>query len=164
MRKLLTSFEEQSDRVDYQLASFTVHINITERSILERSDEIKQTVDMHTQALIAELESHKTYVLKNIRNTKEELGRNVMMCENFVSYCRKAIEEADAVESIRIAEELRTRAGELKEKPSTKINQIPDIRFHQSDLDVATNLRNVVGNIQGEYWVYTDLGHTLVLL
>ena len=138
--KLLTSFEEQSDRVDEQLASFTVHINITERSIWERSDEIKQTVDMHTQALIAELESHKTYVLKNIQTTKEELQRNVMMCENFVSYCRKAVEEADAVESFRIADELKTRADELKRKPNTKLNKIPDIRFHQSDLDVATKL------------------------
>ena len=48
-----------------------------------------------------------------------------MMCENFVSLCQKAIEEDDAVESIRIADELRTRAEELKEIPIPELSKLP---------------------------------------
>ena len=45
-----------------------------------------------------------------------------MIFDNFVSYCQKAIEEADAVESSRIGEELKTRAGELKEMSFPKLD------------------------------------------
>ena len=75
----------------------------------------------------------------------------MMMCENFVSYCQKAIDEADAVESIRIGEELEIRAEELKEKQIPKFHKLPDIQFHPSDLDVATHLNKIFGNIRGEY-------------
>ena len=89
-------------------------------------------VDKHTQALIAKLESHKTQFLKNYQTTKEELQRNMMMCENFVSYCQKAIDEADTMESIRIADELKTRAEELEEKLVPELNELPEIQFHPS--------------------------------
>ena len=150
MKELLTSFEEQSDHIDEQLASFTVCIDTTEKNILERSEAIKQMVDMHTQALIAELESHKSHFLKNHQTTKEELQQRMMMCQNFVRYCEKAIEEADSVESIRISDELRTRAEELEQGIDPELNKLPEIQFHPSDLDVATNLHNIVGNVHGE--------------
>ena len=153
--EFLTIFEKQSDLVDKQLASFTIRTAAAEKDILERSEEIKQMVDMHTQALIAELESHRTHFLKNHQTTKEELQRCMMMCQNFVSYCQKAIEEADAVESIRIAEELKTRAEELEEL-FPKLNKLPKIEFQPSDLDVTTKLDNIVGNIIGElFFLYS---------
>ena len=150
VRNLLIIFKQQSDEVDEQLVSFTIRIDTAEKNILDRSEEIKLMVDRHTQALIAKLESHKTHFLKNYQSTKEELQRNMMMCENFVSYCQKAIDEADSVESIRIADELRTRAEELDEL-DPELNDLPKIQFHPSDLDVATHLHNIVGNVRGEY-------------
>ena len=78
----------------------------------------------------------------------------MMMCENFISCCEKAIEDkADAVESIRISEELKTRAEELKEKPVQELNELPNIQFQPSDLDDGTHthlLHNIFGNIQGK--------------
>ena len=150
--ELLANIKEQSDQVDEQLASFSNCIDTAERSILERSDAIKRMVDTHTQALLVKLSSHKTQFLKTLQTTKEELQRNMMMCENFVSYCQKAIKEADAVESIRIADELRTRADELKKQPISKCSNLPDIQFHPSDLDVAKNSNNIIGDIHGEYF------------
>ena len=147
---LLANIREQSDKVDKQLASFSRGIDTTERSILERSEAIKQMVDTHTQALLEQLGSHKTQCVKDIQTTKEELGRIMMMCENFVSYCQKAIEKADSVESIRIADELKTRARELKGKRIPKLNTFPDIQFLPSDLGISTNLNNIVGNIRGK--------------
>ena len=151
VREILTSLEEQYDQVDEQLASFTIRIDTTEKNILERSEKIKQMVERHTQALIADLNFHKTQLLENHRTTKEELQRSMAMCVSFVSYCQKAIEEADAVESIRIAEELRTRAEESEEEPVPELNEFPDIQFYPSDLEVATYLYNIVGNIHGKY-------------
>ena len=160
VNELLINIKIQSDEVDKQLAEFTLFIDTTENDILERSGAIKQMVEKHTQALLKKLKSHETHVLKNIQYTKEEFQKNMTKCENFVSYCQKAIEEADAVESIRMAEELRTRAEELKVMPIPELNKLPDIQFHQSDLDVATNLGNIVGNIHGRH----SFVHKLVVL
>ena len=143
--EILIKIKQESYGVDTQLASLSLCIETAEARILERSEEIKRMVERHTEALIAKLSSHKIQYLKSIQNKKEELQRNMMMCESFVSYCQKAIEEANAVESIRIADELRTRAEELKEKAISKCNNLPDIKFHSSDLDFATNLHNIIG-------------------
>ena len=122
---------------------------LPKRKFLETGEAIKRMVDMHTQAVIADLNSHKTHFLKTHLSTKEELQRNMMMCESFVSYCQKAIEEADAVESIRMADELRTRAEKLKEERITELVKLPNIQFLPSD--VAINLHNSFGNIHGKY-------------
>ena len=137
--KVLIKIKQGSDEVDKEIASFSFCIDTAERTC-ERSEEIRQMDERHTRALLVKLNSHKTTVLKNIQKTKEELQRNMMMCENFVSYCQKAIEEADAVESIRMADELRTRAEELKGKRIPKLNKLPDIKFLPSDFDIAANL------------------------
>ena len=145
----LAIVDQQSNEVDRQFAAFSICIDTAEKKILERGEAIKRMVDMHTQALTADLNSHKTHFLKNHLTTKEELQRNMMMCESFVSYCQKAIEEADAVESIRMADELRTRAEELKKGRITQLVKLPDIQF--LPLDVAINLSNSFGNISGKY-------------
>ena len=139
---------QQSKEVDQQFAAFSICIDTAEKKILKKGEAIKRMVDRHTQALIADLNSHKTHFLKTHLTTKEELQRNMMMCESFVSYCQKAIEEADAVESIRMADELRTRAEELKGGRITQLVKLPDIQFHPSD--VAINLHNNFGNIHGK--------------
>ena len=153
----LVIVERQSKEVDRQLAAFSICIDTAEKKILERGEAIKRRVDMRTQAVIADLNSHKTHFLKSHLTTKEELQRNMMMCESFVSYCQKAIEEADAVESIRIADELKTRAGDLKGERVTQLAKLPDIQFLLSD--VAIILHNSYGNIHGKNVVYTFMLH-----
>ena len=148
--ELLTNIKKQSDLVEKLLASFPIRINTAEKNILKRSEAIKRMVDKQTKTLLEKLRSHKTEYLKNLQNTKEELQRSMMMCENYVSYCQKAIKNADAVESIRIAEELRTRAEDLNEEPLSRLHEFSDITFHPSNLDVANDLYNIIGNIHGK--------------
>ena len=152
----MKNIKDQSDEVDKQLASFLICIDTAGKNILERNDEIKRMVDTRAQALLVKLNSHKTHVLKNLHTTKEELQRYMIRCENFASYCLKAIAE-EAVGRNLNEYVLRTRVEELKEMPVPELNIIPDIQLVASDLDVTTNLRNILENIQGKHNYFVHL-------
>ena len=149
VNQFLLDIKHQSEQVDEQVRTFSIGIDTTEKKIIERSEAIKQMVDRHTQVLLEKLNSQKSKILKNVQSTKEEIQRNMIICENFIAYCLKAIEEADAVESIRIAEELRTRADEIKRMTVPNLTSLPDINFLSSDVN-TTKQDNIVGEILGE--------------
>ena len=71
------------------------------------------------------------------------------LCASFVSYCHKAIEEADAIESIELADELNTRVEALKRKSICKLEELPEMKFNSSDLKITRTPDNIVRQIEG---------------
>ena len=149
VRELLTNIKEQSKRINGQLKSFYANIKDLHKNIMERSEAIKQMVDRHTHNLLEKLNFQKSNILKTINKTDEELQRSVIICETFVNYCQKAIEESDEVQVVRIADELQTRVKEIKSMEVPAPSVLPRVEFIPSDLNMNTEQKNIVGNILG---------------
>ena len=82
--------------------------------IIERGENIKRLVDRQTNELLEDLNFHKTSILEKIKIDKDELRRNMMICDNFKQFCTKVVTEAESVEVVRVADEVKTRAEEVK--------------------------------------------------
>ena len=104
-------------------------------------------VDRQKSILLEKLSASKSRILKNVNKTMEELQREMMVCENFILHCQKIIEDADAAESLRIYDELKTRAGEIRAQPISKVDNISEVGFFPSELEITTS---DIGQIYGE--------------
>ena len=149
VNKLLTKIKERSGKMNTQLESFSADINSTEQNIVETSEAIKQMVDKQTRELLENLNLKKSNVLKAFQTTDEELQRSVMICESFINYCQKAIDEADEVLIVRIADELKTRAEEIKSMEVPELSVFSRVEFIPSGINTTTGPINVVGTILG---------------
>ena len=154
MSVFMMNIEERSERVNEQVESFTRFCEQIEKNVIERCNEIKQAnpqaikrVDRQTSDLVKKLNSHKTLELENIESDREELRMNLVICDSFKQFCRKVVTEADSIEVVSLADELKTRAGELKSLPLPELRTLPQIKFVPSDFDRKTNLDNIVGKL-----------------
>ena len=147
---LLIKIKEQSKKLNEQLESFSADIISTEQNIVERNEAIKRMVDQQTRELLENLNLQKSNALKAFHTTDEELQRSVMICDSFVSYCQKAIDEADEVQIVRIADELKTRAEEIKSMEVPELSVFPRVEFIPSGINTSTDPINFLGTILGE--------------
>ena len=114
VNKIKRSIKGQSRNASEQIKAVTHNVDTVKEDILKRGDDIKRMVDKQTSVLLEELNLHKTSILENIVSDKEELRMNMMICDNFKQFCTKVVTEADSVELVRVADELKTRAEEVK--------------------------------------------------
>ena len=149
--EIMRDIEKRSDKANEQVRSFTQTIERMKSNIIERGDNIKRKVDKQTNELLEDLNFHKTSILKMIKCDKEELRMNMMICDNFKQFCTKVVTEADSVEVVHVAEELKTRADEVKQLSLPERKALPRINFMPFDLDITTKYRNIVGRFVRKY-------------
>ena len=158
--RFMMNIRERSARSKKQIELFTLSIEQVEIDVMKRSEEIKRMVDRHTADLLRELDSHKTSKLKNIRSDMEELQMNMMICDNFKQFCTKVVKEADSVEVVLVADEVRTRAEEAKLLSLPDFKTLQKIKFVPSDLDIKTNQDNIVGTFTRKYEINFNSNQT----
>ena len=145
IKKLSEFAKEQGD-------SFIHTIENVKSDIIRRGNDIKKMIDRHIADLLGELNSHKSLILKNIESDKEGLRMNMMICDNFKQFCTKVVTEADSVEVVRVADEVKTRAEEVKLLSFPELKILPQLKFFvPSDLDTKTNQENIIGRIYRKF-------------
>ena len=149
--EIMRNIEERSDKANEQVKSFTQTIETLKSGIIERCDDIKRMIDKQTKELLEDLNFHKTSILEKIESDKEELRRNMMICDNFKQFCSKVVIEADSVEVVRVADEVKTRAKEVKLLLFPKLKTLPRIKFMPLNLDITTEHQNIVGRLSRKY-------------
>ena len=148
---VMINIKELSERANEQIKYFTQTIETLKEGIIERGDDIKRMVDRQTDELLEDLNFHKTSIVEKIENDKKELRMNMMVCDNFKQFCTKVVTEADSVEVVRVADEVKTRAEEVKMLSLPELKTLPQIRLMPFDLDFATNHQNIVGRFTRKY-------------
>ena len=151
VREIMGSIEERSDKANEQVESFTQTIETLKAGIIERGENIKRMVDRQTNELLEDLMFHKTSILEKIETNKEELRMNMMICDNFKQFYTKVVTEADSVEVVRVADELKTRAEEVEMLSFPRLKTLPRIKFMPFDLDITTKHQNIVGRFCRKY-------------
>ena len=149
--EIMRSIEKRSDKANEQVESFTQTITVLKSGIIERGEIIKRLVDQQTNELLEDLNFHKTSILDKIEIDKDELRRNMMICNHFKQFCTKVVTEADFVEIVRVADEMKTRAEEVKLLSLPKLKTLPQINFMPFDLDITTEHQNIVGRFSRKY-------------
>ena len=147
----MMNVKQRSERANEHVESFTQTIETLKSDIIERGDTIKRMVDKQTAELLEDLNFNKTSILHKIKSDLEELQRNMMICDNFKQFCTKVVTEADSVEVVRVADELKTRAEGVKMLSVPEPKTLPAINFMPLDLDITTKYRNIVGRFSREY-------------
>ena len=145
------NIKEHLGRANEQVESFLRTIEQVEKEVKERSKNIKLMVDRQTDDLLRELNSHKNSILKNIKLGSEGLEMNMLICDNFKQFCTKVVTEADSVEVVRVADELKTRAENVKLLSVPEIKTLPQIKFVPSVLPTKTDQDNIVGTLSCKY-------------
>ena len=149
--EIMRNIEERSDKANEQVESFTQTIEILKSGIIERGENIKRMIDKQTNELLEDLNFHKTSILEKIEEDKEGLRRNMMVCDNFKQFCTKVVTEADSVEVVRVADEVKPTVEEVKMMSLPEPKTLPGIKFVQFDLDIKTKHRNIVGRFSRKY-------------
>ena len=144
---VLTDMKVHYELVNDNLQSFMAGIATAENEIVKRSEAIKQMVDRHKSILLEKLNASKSRILKNVSKTMEELQGEMMVCENFILHCQKTIEDADAAESLRIYDELKTKAGEISAQPISKADNISEVGFFPSELEITSAIGQIYGEV-----------------
>ena len=72
---------------------------------------------------------------------------HMMICENFKQFCSKVDAEADTVEVVSVADEMKTRAEEMMQLPVPELRVLPQMKFIPSDFDITENQDNIVGEL-----------------
>ena len=141
------NLKERSEKTSQQAESFIHTVAKVEKEIKIKSEEIKILVDKRTNDLLGQLNVQKALILKNIESQKEELQMHMMICDNFKQFCSKVDAEADSVEVVNVADEMKTRAEEMMQLPVPELKVLPQIKFIPSDFDVTNNQDNIVGKL-----------------
>ena len=149
--EIIRSIEERSGKANGQVESFTRTIETLKSGIIKRGENLKQMIDQQTNELLEDLNFHKTSILEKIKTDTEGLRLSMMICDNFKHFCTKVVTEADSVEVVRVADELKTRAEEVKLLSLPKLKTLPQIKFMPLDLDITTEHQNIVGRFSRKY-------------
>ena len=149
--RFMLNIKERSEWANEQIGTFTRTIETIQKDVITRSEEIKRMVDRQTTELLEDLSFHKTSILKNIDSDLEELGLSMIICDNFHQFCTKVATEADSVEVVNVADELKTRAEEVKSLSLPELKTLPQIQFMLFDLDITTYHQNIVGRFSRKY-------------
>ena len=151
VNRIMRNINEQSRNASEKTEAVTHSVDTVKGDIIKRGDDIKRMVDKQTSLLLEDLNFHKTSILEKIENDKDGLRMNMMICDNFKQFCTKVVTEADSVEVVRVADELRTRAEQVKGLSiiSERKTVLPQIKFMPSDFDIKTN--NILGTFYREY-------------
>ena len=149
--EIMRNIEERSDKANEQVESFTQTFERMKSVIIERGENIKRMIDRQTNELLEDLNFHKTSILEKIETDIEGLRLSMMICDNFKQFCTKVVTVADSVEVVREADEVKTRAEEVKRMSLPEPKTLPGINFVPFDLDITTKHRNIVGRFSREY-------------
>ena len=149
--EIMRNIEKRSGEANKQVESFTQTNEILKSGIIKRGDDIKRMVDKQTKELLEDLNLHKTSILEKIEIDKEGLRMNMMVCDNFKQFYTKVVTEADSVEVVRVADEVKARAEEVKLLLLPELKTLPQIKFVPHDLDITTNHQNIVGRFSRKY-------------
>ena len=145
------NLKERSETASEQAESFIHTAEIVEKEIKKRNEEIKILVDKQTNDLLGQLNFQKALILKNIESQKDELQLNMWICDNFKQFRSKVDAEADSVENVSVADEMKTRAEEMKALPVPELRVLPQIKFIPSDIPISISLTirtTSLGNFQ----------------
>ena len=134
--------DDQSRSVE-QIKSFEDNIELLKTAITCRGEDIKRMIDKQTNDLLGEVRYYETLLLERIRSTEENLKRGTMTCDTFTQHCARVVEAADAVEVVNEAQELKTRAKNLKKLPLPEVKELPRIEFVPSDCEKTSNQGNM---------------------
>ena len=147
---LMMNIKKRSGEFSEQLDSLTDSIAQVKTSIIRRGEDIKRMVDKRTNDLLVELNYHKALVSKTVEDKRDDLERNLLICNSFKQFCAKIIAKADHVESVSVADELATRAADLNMLSIPELETCSRLKFIPSDFDTTGYQKNIVGNLFGE--------------
>ena len=151
VNKHLSVFKSRYNDIDAKFANFLTNIDHVEKSIIlekKRRKVIEYVVNKHVQVLLEKLISRKSKIEDLVNKTREDIQGRLAVCESFVEYCQKTIDESDAAENIQIADELKTRAEEIRaQSMPTSLDNLPILKFFPSDLN---NTAFSIGTIYGK--------------
>ena len=145
------NIKKRSETASEQVELYTHTIEKAKKEIKKRSVEIKILVDKQTNDLLGQLNFQKALILRKTESQKEELQKNMLICDNFKQFCSKVGAEADCVEVVSVADEMKTRAEEMKTLPVPELRVLPQIKFIPFDFDITKNKDNIVGKLSSNY-------------
>ena len=156
------NLKERSETASEQAESYIHTVEKVEKEIIKRSEEIKTLVEKQTNDLLGQLNFQKGLILKNIESQKEELQTNLLICDNFKQFCSKVDAEADSVEVMSVADEIKTRAEEMTQLPIPELRELPQMKFIPSDFDITNNQDNIVGKLSSNYKIMYQPNYKLL--
>ena len=150
-QRLLSSinyFRHHSEHINRDLGKFLNHVDITEKGIHKRGDEIKRLVDKQVGQLVSELQSVKSDTAKQAQAVQDRLQLALVAMESFHAYSRELLDKGRPSDVTREASELHARATELLQNDVTMFDfRPPHVTFKPADV-AQLSRSNLVGDVE----------------
>jgi len=104
---------EMLEDLEKEKKNFEEEITNKEIEISERTEELKQMIDVHKEKLMNELSSVKQKRMKDIESLREEIERQLLSMESYKKYVDEVRQKGTACDIARAASSLHDRADEL---------------------------------------------------
>ena len=166
-RGIVGEVDAQSKTVNKLMKDFDNSVKEAQSGIIEsRSENMKQLVDQHVQALLEELEDERTKKVKEFETVKEELFIQKLSLESFMKYSEAIVENAIPAEVASVTKDLSVRFESLKRIENSHILEILwEMSFipHESTaslhwwMEIRNNIIGKIevhGNIVCEYIIF----------
>jgi len=161
------------DKIADEERILTAEVTKTEKVINEEADKLKQLIDQHREEVLTKLTTAKSRQMKANENVKQELERQIVIMESFMSYSGELKEKGTACDIARAARELRSRGEEFL-KFDVEVDlpvdySSTDVKFEKTLSDDDIKRLHVFGNlditvdIKGKYSLCMSLKRASVM-
>ena len=155
---IIGDIDKQITDVDKQIESFADASTKAETRIKSKNKSFRRLIiSQHASHVKHKLNGYKSKILSEFetRKTTVEMTRNDLL--NFRTRCQEAFEMTNLIDSAHVANELMSRAKELKNtRLDVRCTTVPEVIFNIADRKTKGVIRtNIVGKISGECTKYS---------
>ena len=142
--------QQECEKCDDGKQKLLESISQCDLSISKTKTQLELLIQSHTKALLQQLSSVNTKLVKPMEMNKEDITGQLVMLESFVKFSQEVIDKATACDISRLADDLHSRAEKLDGMILTNAFPSPLVRFTSADIInfISESKLNIVGGIE----------------
>lgn len=144
---------KETEMIDKANIYLLAAISIAESEIIQRSEQLKQLVDQHTELLRNELTHLKAVKTKEIEIEKVDVDQHLTLLDSYRVYCLNVAEKGSPADICQASKELHDKAASLETAHSNRIirglNPLHIFQISSVLQNWLDENYNIVGTLQG---------------
>ena len=136
------------EKIDTEVEHLHAAVVKTEKQILEQGEEVKRWIDTHVQDFILKLRSGESLGVEMMKNIREDMILQKISFDSYTHYVTEVMQKGTPTYIASVAEELQTRAGDLKRWEVLSMKNQFEVTFKPSDMkEIVTSGTSIIGEI-----------------